>query len=143
MKAALSLLFIGIFLTVFVSCNRKRMVPISPHQYEMRVMKIGKIWKVVDATDSTKTKLQVRRKDTIVWTIEGTDAFFQFPDSLFNPVDKQSILQNGFTKFLRNGHKLKLKIKDNAPSGIYSYAVFCTADSMFAQGDSPPRIIVK
>ncbi len=144
MKGKISLLVIVMFLSVFISCNQEQQsTSESPKKYEMKIIKVEGIWRVVDATDTTKTELKVNRKDTIVWTVGGTNAYFQFPDSLFKPVGREDSLKNGYTKFIKDGHKLKLKIKDNAPSGTYAYAVFCGADSMFAQADSPPRIIIK
>ena len=144
MKGKISLLVIVMFLSGFISCNKeKQSTSESSKKYEMKIIKIEGIWRVVDATDTTKTELKVNRKDTIVWTLEGTNAYFQFPNKLFNPVSQQDSLKNGYTKFKKDGQKLKLKIKDNAPSGTYAYAIFCTADSTFAQADSPPRIIIK
>jgi len=144
MKSKISLLIIGMLLSIFISCNQKQQsTSESPKKYEMKIIKVDGIWRVVDATDTTKTKLQVHRKDTIVWTVEGTNAYFQFPDSIFKPVGRDDSLTNGYTKYIRSGHKLKLKIKDNAPFYTYVYAVFCSADSMFAQADSPPKIIIK
>jgi len=115
----------------------------SPKKYNLVVMKIGNEWKVVDATDYTKTKVKVKKKDTIIWTVKGTDASFQFPDSLFDAVDPEDSLHNGYTKFVKSGKKLKLKVKADALAGIYEYAVFCTADGVFARGDSPPKIIIE
>jgi hypothetical protein len=146
MKEKLSLLMIVIFLSVFISCgqnNHENTMPTSSVKHELKIMKIGGIWKVVNETDSTKTKVVAKRKDTIIWTADGTDAYFQFPDSIFKPVGPHDSLQNGYTKFLRNGKKFSLKVKANAPLLTYIYAVFCTADSTFAQGDSPPKIILK
>ena len=111
--------------------------------YDLKVVKVNGVWKVVDASDYTKLKVKVKKKDTIIWTAEGTDTYFQFPNKLFNPVGQKDSLSDGYTKFLRDGKKLKLKIKDDAPSGIYEYAVFCTADGKFAEGESPPKIIIE
>ncbi len=151
MKNKLSLVIICVVISGFILLNQKKQVPVAqqkpvskaPNTYELKVMKIGNVWKVVNATDTTKTKIIVHKKDTIIWTAIGTDAYFQFPDSLFKPVGKEDSLVNGYTKFVKSGHKLKLKVKDSAPSGTYPYAVFCTADGVFARGDSPPKIIIK
>ena len=137
---------IVIFLSVFISCsqnNHENAVPTSTAKHELKIMKIGGIWKVVNETDTTKKKVVAQRNDTIIWTAEGTDAYFQFPDSIFKPIGPHDSLQNGYTKFLRNEKKLSLKIKMNAPLKTYIYAVFCIADSTYAQGDSPPKIILK
>jgi len=87
--------------------------------------------------------VKVKKKDTIIWTAEGTDVYFQFPDALFNPEGAADSLTEGYTKFLKDGKKLKLKVKDNAAPGTYEYAVFCTADGVFAKGESPPKIVIE
>lgn len=114
----------------------------SSNTTTLLVTKVDGVWKVIDATDSTKTHIKVNKNDTIIWEVEGTDAFFQFPAEIFNAVEKSDSLVDGYTKFVKDGHKLKLKIKGDAPSGTYAYAVFCTADGVFARGGSPPIIIV-
>ena len=43
------------------------------------VMKMDGVWRVVDATDTSNIQIKVKKKDTIVWEVEGTDAVFQFP----------------------------------------------------------------
>jgi len=111
--------------------------------YELKVIKVEGVWRVVDATDYSKRKVKVKKKDTIVWTVEETDTYFQFPAKMFNPVGKADSLIEGYTKFVRDGKKLKLKVKDDAPAGTYEYAVFCTADGVFAQGESPPKIVIE
>ncbi len=116
--------------------------PPAPKTYELKVVKIEGIWRVVDASDHSKKKIKVKKKDTIVWTVEGTDAHFQFSTSVFNPKGVSDSLKNGSTKFIADGKKLKLKVKDDAPVGTQVYAVFCSADGVFAQGESPPQIII-
>jgi len=117
--------------------------PPAPKTYELKVVKVEEVWRVVDATDYSKAKVKVKKKDTIVWTAEETDTYFQFPANLFNPVRAADSLIDGYTKFVRDGKKLKLKVKDDAPAGTYEYAVFCTADGVFAQGESPPKIVIE
>lgn len=120
-------------------------VPDSPpaNKYELKVIKIDGEWKVVDASDYSKTRVKVKQKDTIVWTVAGTNTYFQFPVKLFNPVGTADSLIGGYTKFVRDGKKLKLKVKDDAPAGTYEYAVFCAADGVFARGESPPNIVIE
>jgi hypothetical protein len=114
-----------------------------PKSVDLIVMKVGDVWKVVDATNHKKIVVHVKKKDTITWTVQGSNAYFQFPDKLFDPAGKEDSLKNGYIKSLKNGKKLKLKVKDDAALGTYEYAVFITADAVFAQGDSPPKIIIE
>ena len=117
--------------------------PPAPKTYELKVVKVEGVWRVVDATDYSKKKIKVKKKDTIVWNVEGTNAHFQFATSVFKPNSISDSLRNGSTKFIADGKKLKLKVKDDAPVGIQVYAVFCSEDGVFAQGESPPRIIIE
>lgn len=143
MNTKLTLSLIGIFL--LVSLTGFLVLPVSPPSktYDLALIKIGTDWKVVEANDHTKTKVKVKKKDIIVWSVKGTDAYFQFPAELFNPVSSADSLYNGYTKFVKDGKKLKLEVKDDAPAGTYEYAVFCTADGVFAKGGSPPKIVIE
>jgi hypothetical protein len=143
MKSTLILSITGLILTILLTGIFTSPVSPPPKSYDLIIMKIGEVWKVVDAADHNNTKVNAKRKDTITWTIKGSDAYLQFPDKLFNPVSADDSLHNGYTKKLKDGKKLKLKVKDDAALGTYEYAVFCTADGVFAQGDSPPKIVIK
>lgn len=143
MKVKLSLLFIGFCLIILSAGFFRPQVPPPAKSVDLIVMKIGDVWKVVDATNHKKIEVHVKKKDTITWTVQGSNAYFQFPEKLFNPVGKEDSLKNGYTKFLKNGKKLKLKVKDDVTLGTYEYAVFVMADGVFAQGDSPPKIIIE
>ena len=143
MRNKLLLSLVSIFLVLFFTGFIILSEPPAPKKYELVITKIDNVWRVVDATDYTKTQVKVKKKDTIVWTVKGTDASLQFPGNLFNPVDPEDSLHNGYTKFLKNGKKLKLKVRDDALPGTYEYAVFCITDGVFARGDSPPKIIIK
>jgi hypothetical protein len=117
--------------------------PPAPKTYKLKIVKVEGVWRVADATDYSKRKVKVKKKDTIVWTVEETDTYFQFPANLFNPAGAADSLIDGYTKFVRDGKKLKLKVKDDAPAGTYEYAVFCITDGVFAQGESPPKIVIE
>lgn len=75
--------------------------------------------KVADADDYSKSEVKAKKKDTITWIVEGTDAYFQFPVELFHPLEAEDSLKNGYTKFVKDGKKLKLKVKDDALDGTY------------------------
>ena len=143
MKNKLLVLISGVILSAVVTGYLVLPVKPEPKNYDLVIVKVKDEWKVVDASDHSKTGVKVKRKDTIVWVAQGTDAYMQFPDKLFDAVDPGDSLKNGYTKFLKDGKKLKLRIKDDAPAGTYEYAVFCTADGVFATGDSPPKIIIE
>lgn len=142
MRNNLFVLIAGIAVTALFFGFLLACTPPASIKYELKVTKVEGVWRVVDASDYSKTKVKVRKKDTIVWTVDSTDAYFQFPANLFKPVVSADSLIDGYTKFVRDGKKLRLKVKDDALAGIYEYAVFCTADDVYAKGESPPRIII-
>ncbi len=115
----------------------------SPKKHVFFIEKVGNVWMLVDSTNHTKHKVRAHQKDTIIWKAVGSDVYIQFPDSLLDPVGSGNSFKNGYTAFLKNGKRLKLKVKEHAKNGWYDYAVFCMADSTFAIGDSPPKIIIK
>jgi len=143
MKNKLFVLIVGIAAITLFFGFLLAPAPPAPKVYELKVVKVEGIWRVVDATDYSKRKIKVKKKDTIVWTVEGTNAYFQFSTSVFNPKGISDSLRNGSTKFIADGGKLKLKIRDDAPVGPQVYAVFCSTDGVFAQGESPPRIVIE
>jgi hypothetical protein len=112
-------------------------------KFDLKVIKLDNKWKVVDASDYSKYKVKVKKNSSITWTVVGTDAYFQFPDAIFEAETSADSLINGYTKFVKDGKKLKLKVKGDALAGTYEYAVFCTADGVFAIGGSPPKIIIE
>jgi len=143
MKSKLLVSIAGFILTLFLSGFFSPLVSPPPKNVDLIIMKIDSAWKVVHVDDHKNTKVKVKKKDTITWTIQGSDAYFQFPEKLFDPADASDSLHNDYKKFLKDGKKLKLKIGSSASEGTYEYAVFCTADGSFAEGDSPPTIVIE
>lgn len=112
-----------------------------PSKYDLTIKKIGNKWKVVDSNN--KTKVRVKGGDKITWTAVGSDVSFQFPSTkyLINETNNKG-LPNGYQKPLKNGKKFKLKIREDAKRDTIVYAVFVVKDGVFAEGGSPPRIII-
>lgn len=142
MSAKLKLSALGLILTIALTGFWVSQSPPASKQATLTVMKIDGVWKVVNTADST-TVVKVKKNDKIVWTTEGTDAVFTFYDSIFDTTDGDFTLSEARTEDLRDGKKLKLKIKKDTPAGTYVYSVFCLADSVEAIGSSPPKIIVE
>ncbi len=102
-----------------------------PKAVDVSITKIDSVWKVV-LTGTTNTSVHVVPGQKIVFHAEGTDVYFQFDrDSLFG----------GHKKFIKNGKKLTLGVGKVA-KGIYTYSAFCLGPMEFAEGGSPPKIIV-
>ena len=69
--------------------------------YELKVIKVEGVWSVVDASDYSKKKIKVKKKDTIIWIVEGTNAYFQFSTSVFNPKGVSDSLKMDLPNLLR------------------------------------------
>lgn len=108
------------------------------------VKKVNGTWLVVNEQNKP-VAIEANRKDDIEWTAEGSDLLFQFPQDLSVYFTKEdgTTIGNGYYISLEAGKKLKLKIKDNAPIGRYVYAVLVKKDGTFAEGSSPPVMIIK
>ncbi len=116
----------------FYSLPGQGQKPIIEHQ--LTIKKVHNKWKVIVGQDTLRTRITVKRGEKITWTAEGTDAYFQFTGyKLFG----------NYTRALKDGKKLTLMVGSEAPKGIHYYAVFCTADNKYAEGESPPRIVVE
>ncbi len=97
----------------------------------LSVKKVGQVWKVVQ-TGTTNTDVRAKKGQKIIFSAEGTDVYFQFGETgLFG----------GHTKYLQNGKTLNLVV-GNVANGTYVYAAFCLGPKEYAEGGSPPKIIV-
>jgi hypothetical protein len=106
----------------------------SPKEHPLHIKKMKGHWKVVDATDSTKTLVKAKRGENISWMPLGSDVSFQFPDST---------LFGTYSVTAKAGKELSLEVLPEAQPGRYTYSIFCLKDAVFATGDSPPVIIIE
>lgn len=106
--------------------------PVKEHQ--LTIKKVRNKWKVIVGQDTLRTRITAKRGEKITWVAEGTDAYFQFMGNK---------LFGNYTRTLKDGKKLTLVVGNNARKGIHYYAVFCTADMEYAEGESPPQIGVE
>jgi len=100
------------------------------------------VWKVINTTMPGQPPT-VKRNGKINWVSDETDLYIQFPGSILDPEGPEDSLKYGYIKHQKKGKTLKLHVKGNVKSDTYFYAIFCMADSTFAQEDSPPKIIVE
>ena len=131
--------------------------PRDPANGETYALKIGigedNKWKVVNP-DGSAGPLYVRKGDRIVWSIEGTDAFFQFPRSDHFFVDKRSS-KGGVQKdpwlyeIGPEGGQISVVIAERACPGAHAYSIFCNVSKKsnvpvtgYAEGGSPPEFII-
>lgn len=131
----LALLIFGVF-SIASATNFKKI------KYSVKM--IDTTWFVVDETNNPKP-IEANKNDNIEWTAEGSDAIFQFPvamSELFTNEDGSSVGDSFIIK-IKSGKKLKLKVKNDATPGRYVYSVFVQSAGTFAEGSSPPVMIIK
>jgi hypothetical protein len=124
----------------------------EPPEVNLTIKKIDGEWKVVN--DSSQTKVKAKKGAKISWTAEGTDVYFQFmegkllakvkdKDKARNSEEAASLPEIYSTNRVSAGQSQSFIIRASIKRGDYPYAVFCMADSVFATGDSPPKIIIE
>lgn len=102
-----------------------------PKDVELSIIKVGNVWKVVLA-GTTETEVRVVEGQKVIFHAVGSDVYLQFDnDKLFG----------GHTRVIKSGKKLTLGV-GQVEKGVYVYAAFCAGPGVFAQGGSPPKIIV-
>lgn len=107
------------------------------------IKKIDGTWYVVNEMNRP-TPIQAKGNDIVEWTADGSNMSFQFPkesDKIFIHEDGTAV-PSGYVINIEDGKKLKLKVKSDAPKGSYEYAVYVTADGTFAEGSSPPILVI-
>lgn len=115
-----------------------------PKKIKYSVKLIDTTWFVVDETNNPKP-IEADKNDDIEWTAEGSDMTFQFPvamSTLFTNEDGSAV-GDAYVIQVASGKKLKLKVKGDAPSGRYVYSVYVKAGDTFAEGSTPPVMIIK
>jgi len=125
-------LFFGLYSEVLPAQSRGNQN--QPTEHNLVVKMINDEWRVVLRDDETRSTVIVRKGDRIRWTVEGSDASFQFEDEG---------LVGHSTRTLRAGNPMVLAVGNGARIGSYTYSVFIHKDLTFARGESPPRIIVE
>ncbi len=103
----------------------------APDDLNLSIKKVGNVWRVV-LTGTTETEVHAVEGQKIIFHAEGSDVYLQFDnDKLFG----------GHTRTIKNGKTLTLGV-GQVEKGVYVYAAFCTTPGVFAQGGSPPKIII-
>lgn len=103
-------------------------------EHNVSFRKSGRKWRPGHKHDPSNIELRTRKGESIVWEADDSDIYFQFHDiNLFG----------AHTMVLKKGEKLVLKVGENAPKGNHVYAAFCLKDREYAEGNSPPIIIVE
>jgi hypothetical protein len=133
-RAPIALTVILLFSVLLFSCSHPDRA--RPDAHHMTVRMLDRVWRVVDAQDSSKFIIQARRGDTISWTTQGSDASFQFPHA--------ALFVEGIIQLtLDDGESVTLTVSPSARKGAYPYAVFIHRDNVYARGQSPPEIIIR
>lgn len=114
------------------------------HELGVRIGESGK-WEV--RKNGELGPIRVRRGDTIIWKVEGTDAFFQFPFADLFHLDES---KGPWTPEIGpGGGELRVVVSEKACPGSYVYCIFCNVSKKdnipvtgFARGGSPPEFII-
>ena len=110
-------------------------MPPSPAKHHVHVKKVNANWKVVPLTGSDST-LRVHPGDDITLTAIDSDLYLQFPDAnIFKKNEYKHVILKGTAK--------TVTLKDDAELGRYVYAAFCMASKDYADGNSPPVMIIE
>lgn len=106
-----------------------------PERHELAcVLGDDDVWRIVER-ETERIQINVARGDTVVWHApEDRDIYFQFMTEDLTGV---------YTEEVRQGESLTLVIGDNAETGENRYAVFVYEAREYAQGESPPMMIVR
>ena len=135
MKIIAKLLLLPLALVLFggmlAGADGPRTPEAPPANVNVSIKKVGQVWKAV-LTGTTNTKVHVTKGQKVIFHAEGSDVYIQFDNAT---------LFGGHDKMIKNGKTLTLGVGQVA-KGVYTYSAFCVGPKVFAQGDSPPKIIV-
>lgn len=115
-------------------------------EINLDVKKVGNVWRIINTdTSPPSPMLQATIGDTLIWSSRKKLAF-QFPTDIsdqLKPVRGKDDFEHDCLKTLPAGDKLKLEVKQGARRAqVIQYAVFVVDEGEFAQGQSPPIIII-
>lgn len=106
----------------------------EPTRLKATIETDGKTFRVVPG------HLDVVPGDEITWSSEATDVYFQFPvQELFVELIEERV----WTRFLPRGGTVTVRVPDAVPPGEYVYAAFAGEGKRYAEGGTPPKMIVK
>ncbi|MGB0347350.1 MAG: hypothetical protein ACPGGA_07685 [Balneolaceae bacterium] len=134
--------YLWIFILIFGVVSVATTAPRKKIKYSVKL--IDTTWFVVDENNNPKA-IEADKNDDIEWTAEGSDMTFQFPlsmSTLFTNEDGSPV-GDAYVIEVENGKKLTLKVKSDAPSGRYVYSVYVKVGDTFAEGSTPPVMIIK
>jgi hypothetical protein len=131
MRSLMRAFALSIFLLMLTGIGQGQQNPPAPKDVNVSITLVGKVWKVV-LTGTTTTAVHVVKGQRVIFHAEGSDVYIQFDnDQLFG----------GHYRTIKSGKTLTLGV-GNVVKGIYVYSAFCEGPKVFAEGDSPPKIIV-
>ncbi len=138
LSTALVLMFVAVGAMHISETSDKSMAKIK-----YSVKKMGDKWKVVDERNRPQP-IRAKAKDDIEWRAEGSDMVFQFPAELgpYMQVQEGEYDGDNFVATVKDKKKIRFRVKDNAPVGEYTYSVYVKKGDTYAEGSSPPVIII-
>jgi len=103
--------------------------------HELECVLVDDVWRIVDREDPENREIVVSRGDTVVWYAPAErDIYFQF---------MTEELTGTFTQEVLSGEYLRSTVGEQAEAGEHPYAVFVHEAREYAQGQSPPVMIIR
>ena len=143
-KKILSYLLTAVFVVAAVGAVKTSEYSDNFKKIKYSVEEIDGTWKVVDERKRPRP-IEAKAKDDVEWKAEGSDLIFQFPAELgpFLQVKEGEYDGDNFVARVKDGKKLRLRLKNNAPVGEFTYSVYVKVADDYAEGSSPPVIIIR
>ncbi len=131
MKNLFRLFVLPLLLLLVTGFQSAQAQPGGQKEVHIEITKIGQIWRAI-LQGYPDSAVHVAANQKVIFHAVGTDVYFQFDnDKLFG----------GHTQYVKSGESLKLSV-GQIKRGEYTYAAFCLTPKKFAEGNSPPKIIV-
>lgn len=102
-------------------------------------------WRVIGNNGQNSGTLNTKRADNdrISWLAMGSDMVFTFNKDVNDYFEfEEGIFRDGYTQELGNRDRIRLTVREDAPSDTLIYNVFVVDAGKFVVGNSPPRIII-
>jgi len=92
----------------------------------------------IDTIEIDRGELQ--RGVEITWFSDDTEFEIWFPKEL-NPFSNSNLPEQALLN--SRGRRVKKRMPNNIDPGTYEYSIFCKKTNTMAEGNSPPRMIIK
>lgn len=102
-------------------------------------------WRVRGNNGQNRGSLNTNRsdKDRISWRAMGSDMVFTFNKDVNDYFEiEEGMFEDGYTQRLDSRDRIRLTVREDAPSDTLVYNVFVIDAGKYVVGNSPPRIVI-